>query len=66
MSETHLKKRISIILFVREMQIKTSLTFHLTPIRIAMINKASDSLARGWSKENTYLFPGGTNKLVNK
>ena len=42
MSEKHLK-RCSTSLIIREMQIKTTLRFHLTPVRIAKIKNSGDS-----------------------
>jgi hypothetical protein len=42
MAEKHLKK-CSTTLFIREMQIKTTLKFHLTPIRMAKIKNSGDS-----------------------
>jgi hypothetical protein len=42
MTEKHLKK-CSKSLVIREMQIKTTLRFHLTPIRMAKIKTSSDS-----------------------
>jgi hypothetical protein len=42
MTEKQLKKR-STSLVIREMQIKTTLKFHLTPVRMAKIKNSSDS-----------------------
>jgi hypothetical protein len=45
MTEKHLKK-YSTSLVIREMQIKTTLRFHLTPVRMAKIKNSCDS--RWW------------------
>jgi hypothetical protein len=45
MAEKHLKK-CSKPLVVREMKIKTTLRFHLTPMRIAKIKTSGNSM--GW------------------
>ena len=42
MAEKHLKK-CSTSLVIREIQIKTTLRFHLTPVRIAKIKNSGDS-----------------------
>jgi hypothetical protein len=42
MAEKHLKK-CSTFIVIREIEIKTTVIFHLTPVRIAKINKSSDS-----------------------
>jgi hypothetical protein len=42
MAEKHLKK-CSVSLVIREMQIRMTLRFHLTPISIAKIRNSSDS-----------------------
>jgi hypothetical protein len=42
MSKKHLKK-CSTSVVIKEMQIKTTLRFHLTPIRIAKIKNSGDN-----------------------
>jgi hypothetical protein len=55
MAEKHLKKCLYIIsLIIREMQIKTTLRFHLTPVRKAKIKNSGDSRCwRGCGERGT-------------
>jgi hypothetical protein len=47
-------KKCSKSLVIREIQIKTTLRFHLTPVRIAKIKPSCDNmLERMWRKRNT-------------
>jgi hypothetical protein len=53
MAKKHLKK-CSTSLVIREMQIKTTLRFHLTPLRIAKIKNSGDSRCwQGCGERNT-------------
>ena len=57
-AEKHLKK-CSASLIIREMQIKTTLRFHRTPVRMAKFKKSGDSRCwRGCGERGT-LFPDG-------
>jgi hypothetical protein len=62
MAEKHLKK-CSISLVMREMQIKTTLRFHLTPVRMVKIKNSGDS--RCWQRcqkeEHSFIVGGIAN-----
>ena len=46
-------KRSSMSLIIRQIQIKTTVRYHLTPVRMAIINKSTNKFWKGWGEKRT-------------
>jgi hypothetical protein len=52
-------------LTIKEMQIKTTLRFHFTPVRIAIIKNTTNICWRGCGKKAPYYTAGGNASWCN-
>ena len=57
-------KRCSMSVLIREIQIKTTLRYHLTPVRVAKINSGNNRCWQGCGETGTLSHSWWEHKLV--
>ena len=57
-------RRCSILLIIREMQIKTTMKYHCIPVRMAIIKKSTNKCWRGCRENGTFLHCWWECKLI--
>jgi len=58
-------KRCSISLIIREMQIKTTMRYHFTPLRIAILKKSSNAREGMEKRESSYTVDRNINGYIH-